>query len=465
MEPSTYPSCSGSNRANCTYDGSKINAFRFTKVPGCSGQAPASCGIRLVDENFNSATLTFTGKLTYTGKDTAIKDTVITVVLPPEQLQPKQISCPSGTPFFAGFTADGTIKCVGLPTECGPGFYASGFNISTLAPICKGLPSYVNCEYIAPGQGQVLTSYEWKGGLEGASFTCASRTRAMAESMFGFSPLYTPATRLLPPVNCQGGWSSCSGTCGTGQQIYQITTNAANGGSSCPYANGTTRACGLPACPVNCQGNWGQCIGTCDSGIQTYQISTYPVNGGNACEAANGSTRVCSLPACPVNTLKRLSCTYSGYHGTVPPLDSFYTPDIQFDTATNSFIFNNTLAWWYNPPFSIYNYPLGTFTAPYVNSTQSQYYYPNTSPNMSSRYVIGSYYFEYFYQGTTYNAAINQNSGFIYSVKTIGANTYRVTQELANMPCDTINHVWGIPVDRSCRFYANWEQWDCTREP
>jgi hypothetical protein len=40
-----------------------------------------------------------------------------------------------------------------------------------------------------------------------------------------------------------GSW----GTCSNGAQTYTVTTPAANGGASCPYAGGTTQVCCTPS--------------------------------------------------------------------------------------------------------------------------------------------------------------------------------------------------------------------------
>jgi hypothetical protein len=247
LEQSTYQNCSAATRSQCALNPQKIAPFQFIRVPGCAGQPPASCGVQLMSVNFNNSNLTFTGTLHYNGNDVAIHDSVINFSLPPEVLQDKQITCPSGSPFFSGFASDGSVICNAFPNDCGPGKYASGFQISTLQPICQDLPSTVTC-----AANEILTSYEWLGGTTGLSTKCQTRDRSSAESMFQFSPQYSAATLYAPPppVNCQGAWGACTGTCGTGTQTYVITTPSANGGLACPVANGATQSCALTACPV-----------------------------------------------------------------------------------------------------------------------------------------------------------------------------------------------------------------------
>jgi hypothetical protein len=113
------------------------------------------------------------------------------------------------------------------------------------------------------------------------------------------------------PVNCVGSWSdtnTCSLACGGGvkQQVYIITTPAANGGVSCPTANGATRwggtSCNTGGCPVAgvCGGSANSCsagtavgysAGSC-GGSKTWSCNG--VNGGaNAsCSLANASCAV-----------------------------------------------------------------------------------------------------------------------------------------------------------------------------
>ncbi len=103
------------------------------------------------------------------------------------------------------------------------------------------------------------------------------------------------------PVNCVGSWGACSKTCGSGTQTFTVTTPAANGGTSCSYANGATQTCNTQACPQNCVGAWGSCSRTCGGGTKTFSISVPAANGGTSCSYANGASQSCNTQACPVN--------------------------------------------------------------------------------------------------------------------------------------------------------------------
>ena len=164
---------------------------------------------------------------------------------------------------------------------------------------------------------------------------------------------------IIPnPVNCIGGWSNCSETCGGGSQTFSILTPAQNGGVACEASHGTTRACNQMACPkcelpwrgafnqklyidhnqsvtayrvgtsnqcateaetrtcqrgvltgsfafrncinnVNCIGNWSACSKTCGGGVQTFNIITPRQGNGASCIATQGQTQACNEQPCP----------------------------------------------------------------------------------------------------------------------------------------------------------------------
>jgi hypothetical protein len=95
------------------------------------------------------------------------------------------------------------------------------------------------------------------------------------------APAPTPvaAAPLPQPVNCVGAWSACSRTCGgLGQQLYNITTPAANGGRNCEAANASKKDCMTPGCPNEtiCS-NDSECIsGYCETSGDNYRCKTRP---------------------------------------------------------------------------------------------------------------------------------------------------------------------------------------------
>ena len=88
-----------------------------------------------------------------------------------------------------------------------------------------------------------------------------------------------PATPPPQPVNCVGAWSACSRTCGgLGQQLYNISTPASNGGTSCEAAQNATKNCMTPGCPNNtiCSNDSECSSGYCDSTGDNYRCKDRP---------------------------------------------------------------------------------------------------------------------------------------------------------------------------------------------
>jgi hypothetical protein len=139
----------------------------------------------------------------------------------------------------------------------------------------------------------------------------------------GETSLFTCNNQPCPePVDCVGAWeqvadATCSETCGGGtiEEEYNISTEAENGGQSCPNSQGdrrNTKECNTQPCPVpvDCVGAWEEvadatCSESCGGGTieEEYNISTQAQNGGQACQIADGTrrnTKTCNTQPCPV---------------------------------------------------------------------------------------------------------------------------------------------------------------------
>jgi len=108
----------------------------------------------------------------------------------------------------------------------------------------------------------------------------------------------TVACSVLCPVDCTwSAWSAnstCTVTCGGGTLYHTRTENIEqNGGDSCVGEANETLTCNTQPCPVDCVGHWSnsscQCDGLGNNWITTtYIITTQAANGGNSCPAASG---------------------------------------------------------------------------------------------------------------------------------------------------------------------------------
>ena len=110
-------------------------------------------------------------------------------------------------------------------------------------------------------------------------------------------------------------WSSCSETCGEGQKSRTRTCSAPHpelGGDICPGAHIDTQACGSGNCRLD--GNWADwsawtsCSLTCGRGEQSRSrtcSAPHPAHGGLVCPGDSTEAQSCITASCPSVTILR----------------------------------------------------------------------------------------------------------------------------------------------------------------
>jgi hypothetical protein len=129
--------------------------------------------------------------------------------------------------------------------------------------------------------------------------------KCQSDNSGSFQVTHTGVSTNGGPIN--GGWSawsSCSKTCGGGEERRSCNNpTPANGGASC--AGQSTRTCNTQPCPID--GGWSAwrpCSKTCGGGTQTRSCNNpSPANGGRDCSLLGGGPSIlsCNTQPCPIN--------------------------------------------------------------------------------------------------------------------------------------------------------------------
>ncbi len=182
MQPATFTACnaSGAGFSSCdtapgvrvTVSGIESIPSLYEVIPGCT---PAPCGVKVVKAfdwgapaaaiatgtpivvatppatppwpGWDPGNRTYAADIIYEGTETAIQPRRVVVVVPAEILQTASYVCPTNTPIFQGYNANGTPKCrsltysTGGDVECAAGFYVAGFNPGTMVVDCREIQS------------------------------------------------------------------------------------------------------------------------------------------------------------------------------------------------------------------------------------------------------------------------------------------------------------------------------------
>jgi len=213
---------------------------------------------------------------------------------------------------------------------CGGGMHARVRNVATYAQF-GGDPCPGEAAEMGPCNEQPCPrDCEWGpyGEFTDCSVSCGeglkSRTREIVveADQGGRKCIGEPVQELscfLRPcgIDCEwdewGDWSTCSLTCGGGEQTRSrvILRPEAFGGVPCVGPPEEARACNEDACPVpvDCvwseYGNWTQCSKSCGGGtqLQTRTIVTQALNGGKSCDGINTNLQICNEFPCPEKCL------------------------------------------------------------------------------------------------------------------------------------------------------------------
>ena len=147
-----------------------------------------------------------------------------------------------------------------------------------------------------------------------AGSTSRSRTVTTAAAHGGYACPYLEETQSCNhgacPLHCAtssfGAWSTCTKSCGNGAQSRSrsVTAVAAHGGYVCPYL-AQTQACNTHACPTDAVveqwSSWSTCTKSCGGGNQMRTRACTPAQfGGNMCPTLS-EARACNTPTCPQN--------------------------------------------------------------------------------------------------------------------------------------------------------------------
>ena len=153
-----------------TFKNTLLSNIIIKPFPGA--QCPAGitdCGIEIIQKGgapfWNSASLTFTGQIVYTGIEVALAPIDVIITVPAESVNAQKISCPPATPFLTGFKPNGEAICAALPSiPCQTaGEYLSYVN-NSLITTCSPLAQDIDC-----GLDNFLTNVVFQGAFGSGS--------------------------------------------------------------------------------------------------------------------------------------------------------------------------------------------------------------------------------------------------------------------------------------------------------
>lgn len=144
--------------------------------------------------------------------------------------------------YETGEPKNGVGYCASVPVVCNDGTLSESSNRVTCSAHCTIAGKKLKL-------GERIDFFE--SASVAAGQTCVAKTEWCDTAKLNTSIVGSQTCGIVvvsPPVNCEGTWGTCQGTCGTGQQVFSIQKSAANGGTQCLYQDKQTQTCQLPAC-------------------------------------------------------------------------------------------------------------------------------------------------------------------------------------------------------------------------
>jgi hypothetical protein len=158
--------------------------------------------------------------------------------------------------------------------------------------------------------------------LGGASGTQVRKRTVVRKATYGGEECGSPTmTRVCNSQTCpkdcvpnawpaDGGWSTCSVTCGIGstKRSRSIKSDARNGGKRCDGMLKGSKSCNMGPCPIHCKvsdwTSWGTCTKTCGGGqkTRTRSITRSVAWGGITCPTLT-ETGACNVACCPITCI------------------------------------------------------------------------------------------------------------------------------------------------------------------
>lgn len=142
---------------------------------------------------FDPSTTQIKGSLHYTGEDLRIPPREIAIQLPFDVLSAARSLCPITEPLLIGLDGAGRAICRPIgKMMCAEGEYVTGLDPVSLSVSCAPVGAAIQC-----AEGEVITSFEWRGGDRIAT-SCTPRLNPFIA--WKFSPMLKIGSAITDEV-------------------------------------------------------------------------------------------------------------------------------------------------------------------------------------------------------------------------------------------------------------------------